>query len=119
MDEKKIKPSIGRNRFLHGFTEANGYSHWNKHKSQYPGMTVQDYVDEALKLIQSPCGGSIRGYARENGQIVRFNALTNDYVVGYNDSDGGIPYGIATMYKIDERVYERKLKEEAFGDDYY
>ena len=56
---------------------------------------------------------------RKNGQIVRYNRLTGDYVIGNNDDDSVIPIGIATMYKINELAYDRFLKEEAYGDEYY
>ena len=82
-------------------------------------MTEQEYKDAALELIQMPCGGNIRGYARENGQIIRYNRVTQDYVIGNNSYDYDIPIGIATMYKIDENKFDRLLKEEAYGNEYY
>jgi hypothetical protein len=56
---------------------------------------------------------------RENGQIVRYNRITGDLVVGNNQPNDENAVGIATMHKIKEAKYERLLKEEAFGDDYY
>jgi len=99
------KAAIGKNRFTSGFSALNRRAHWNRHRNQYSSMSEQEYAREALRLIQLPCGGDIRGYARENGQIIRYSRLTGNYVVGYNDEDKTIPHGIATMYKLDERVY--------------
>jgi hypothetical protein len=113
------KKAIGKNEFSSGFSQSNGNAHWRKHMAHYPGMTSQEYAEAALELIQSHCGGSIRGYVRENGQIVRYNAQTKDYVIGNNDEKLEIPVGIASMHRINEVKYERKMKEEAYGDDYY
>ena len=111
--------STGRNKFTSGFTSSNSRVHWRRHGHDYPNMTESDYAKEALRLIQLPCGGDIRGYALETGQIVRYNRITTDFVVGNNNSNSDIPYGIASMYKMDEQRFDRLLKEEAFGDDYY
>lgn len=110
---------IGRNTFFVGFMQPNLDAHWNKHFWQYKGISKKQYANTALDLIQSACGGNIRGYVRENGQIIRYNRSTNDYVVGNNDGRSGIPIGIATMYKLDELKYEQRMKEEAYGDEYY
>jgi hypothetical protein len=107
----------GGNKFTVGFVPLNLSTHWRKHYSEYPGVTKAQYAAAALMLIQMPCGENIRGYIRENGQIVRYNRLTHDYVVGNNDDTSGIPLGIATMYKLDELKYEQRMKEEAFNDD--
>ena len=113
------KAGIGINKFIIGFNDKNLKSHFRKHRKEYPGLSEQDYNNTALELIQKPCGADVRGYVRENGQIVRYNRITGDYVIGNNDEDSDIPIGIATMFKIKELAYDRFLKEEAYGDEYY
>ena len=111
--------AIGKNKFHTGFNKHNLEIHYKKHNRQYPGITKQAYDETALELMQQACGGNIRGYVRENGQIVRYNRTTNDMVIGNNNENNDVDVGIATMYKIKERDFDRFLKEEAYGDDYY
>ncbi|MDR1019496.1 MAG: hypothetical protein LBL73_01960 [Synergistaceae bacterium] len=114
----KMISVTGANTFQTGFTKPNLDAHFSKHKKDYAGISKQQYGDEALLLIQSKAEGDIRGYVRENGQIVRYNRITGDLVIGNNQPNGENAIGIATMHKVKEAKYERLLKEEAFGDDY-
>ena len=114
-----MKAAVGKNKFTIGFNRRNLNVHFSKHKKAYPGMSKQDYDVAALTLIQQPCGGNIRGYVRENGQIVRYNRLTNDLVIGNNSEDSDVPIGIATMHKVSEYKFDRLLKEEAYGNEYF
>jgi hypothetical protein len=113
------KDRSGANKFDTGFSEHNLNVHFGKHQKEYAEMPKADYSDAAFQLIQSRCGGNIRGYVRENGQIVRYNRLTGDLVIGNDRADNDLDIGIATMHKIPEVKFDRLLKEEAFGDDYY
>lgn len=72
-------------------------------------MNKQQYQSRALELAQMPVGGDIDGYMTEEGQIVRYDRKTNDFVKGHP----GV--GIATMFKPkDKEKYfeDHKNKEE-------
>ena len=45
-------------------------------------MTEKQYEERALALLQSEVGGDIDGFKTEEGKIVRWNKVTNDYAIG-------------------------------------
>ncbi len=73
------------------------------HGNEYPGWTVNQYEDRAVKLAESPCTpGGIRGYATRTGQWARYDPKTNDFVKADEN-------GIYTMFKPKDgaKYYER------------
>lgn len=120
----KIKSSVkisaaGANKFKIGFTEKNLEAHWNgsekahSHKNEYPGWTKEQYASRALDLIQKPVNGDIYGYKNSKGQIVRFDSVTNDFVIGIPDK------GIATMFKpkLGKTYFDRLNEREGLSDE--
>lgn len=108
--------ATGANKFSNGFSGKNLDRHWSggssDHSKQYPGMTKQDYAERALELVQKPVGGDIDGYKNAKGQVIRYDKVNNDYVVGIPDK------GIATMFKPSSGArYFKKLKERDGVDD--
>jgi len=75
-----------------------------KHSRQYPGFTKEQYAQRAHALIKSAINDHIVGYKSSNGNIVRFDESTNDFVKGSTK-------GIRTMFKPDEgtRYFERQM----------
>lgn len=60
----------------------------------------------AVKLAEAPVDGDILGHIDKNGDIVRYNAKTNDFV------KANLSEGIRTMFKPDEGIvyYQRMLE---------
>ena len=85
--------SQGKNVFRMGFSEKNLQKHFEKHRSEYPNITKEEYDAIALELIQSETSDDILGYKTSNGAIIRYRISTNDLVKGYPNT------GIATMFK--------------------
>lgn len=83
----------GANKFTKGFGHNNLKVHVAKHLVEYPDMNESQYAQRALTLIQLPVGGDIHGHINSKGQLIRYDAKTNDFVKG----NPGI--GIATMFK--------------------
>lgn len=106
--------ATGVNKFSKGFSKKNLDAHWeggktaHSHKTEYPGMTKQQYAEKALDLVQQPVKGNILGYKNKNGQVCRYDKDTNDYVKGRPSE------GIATMFKPKdgEAYFKRRLEKE-------
>jgi hypothetical protein len=101
-----------------GFSESNLETHWETHQHEYDGMTKEQYAARALELIQMPVGGDIHGYKNKYGQIVRYDARTNDFVKGHPGK------GIAFMCKPyfesggnGLKYYQKQLQYEGVEDD--
>ena len=86
--------------FKKGFSYNNLKNHWygneekriHSHKNEYKGMSMKEYGERALSLIQKPTNG-IKGYTNGKGQVIRYDPKTNDFVKGNPQK------GIATMFK--------------------
>lgn len=106
----------GPNEFKKGFSQENLVAHWlgeydengrvviHSHKEQYEErhMTMEQYGQRALDLIQMPCSKTIDGYKMADGTLVRFDMTTSDYVKGHPD------IGIKTMFVADLAYFERQ-----------
>ena len=97
------------NLHLPGFTQKNLDKHFGSgfasdHLKQYPGFTKEQYAQRAHDLVRSAVGDNVLGYKVANGNIVRFDESTNDFVKGGNS-------GIRTMFKPDEgtQYFERQM----------
>ncbi|MCL2197544.1 MAG: hypothetical protein FWB80_01340 [Defluviitaleaceae bacterium] len=101
--------AIGANPDLPGFTEENLNKHFGSgsksdHSKQYQGFTKEQYAKRAHVLVTSKVSDNILGYRASNGNIVRFDESTNDFVKGAKN-------GIKTMFKPEEGTlyFERQL----------
>lgn len=109
--------ATGANRFEKGFSKANLRRHTQKHGSDYPDFSPEEYNQYALELVQRPVSEDVLGYKAADGAIVRYRVSTNDFVKGYLDG------GIATMYKPKGnpekglRYFLKKQSEESVDDD--
>lgn len=113
--------ATGPNEFERGFSQDNLYAHWygsiyaHGHKDEYlaenPHFTKEMYAARALDLVQSrTIKNQILGYKTNDGWIVRYDILKNDYV------KGNPKRGIKTMFKPDEGIeyFNGREKEEAY-----
>ena len=104
--------ATGANPDLPGFTDKNLDKHFESgfdsdHGSQYPNFTKEQYAQMAHDLVRAAVGHNILGYKAANGDIVRFDESTNDFVKGAKN-------GIRTMFKPDEgtHYFERQLSRD-------
>lgn len=76
----------GINKFAnHGFINKNKELAHKKHLSEFPDMTMQDYINRGIELLQSPVGGDILGHKDKNQIITRYNKRTNEFAKGRPD----------------------------------
>lgn len=115
----------GPNDFKRGFSQANLVAHWegeydengrvliHSHKEQYEKrhMTMKQYAERALDLIQLPCNDNIDGYKMSDGTIARFDRRTGDYVKGHPD------IGIKTMFETNADYFDRRKAIDTGGSD--
>ena len=78
----------------------------------YPGMSMDEYVEKSSALARSPVGGDVLGYQAEDGSIVRYNKMTNDWVRAHNA-------GVVTMFKPKrkEAYYNENMIEDGGAVD--
>ena len=102
-----VSSAQGTNKFMHhGFINNNKRKSHEKHLKEFPGMSMDQYVDRAMELIQMQTGGNIIGHKDKSGVIVRYNKKTNEFVKGRPDR------GLYTMYKpVDGIEYYYKMKK--------
>ena len=95
---ERIQPFEG------SFPHASAEWHLQKRKSrgEYTHLTLEQYKQKALDLIQSEVGGDIMGYRTEGGKIVRWNKATNDYATAWLDGN------IKTMMQLTGRSQAAK-----------
>lgn len=113
-DDLSYISATGPNEFEKGFSYSNLVAHWygdektHSHKYEYPKLTMQQYAERALNLIQSPTSSNILGYKTKEGCVVRYDVLENDYVKGNPKT------GIKTMFKPKRKqdYYEDRKSEE-------
>lgn len=111
----KTSPS-GANTFkVKGFPSRQKLNnHWENgrtHKAEYIGEGItakEQYEAKAVKLLESPVGGSIKGHADGHGNIIRYDSETNDFAKGNPEK------GVKTMFKPikGEEYYNQKRKED-------
>nr|DAO88090.1 MAG TPA: Portal [Caudoviricetes sp.] len=107
----KTSPA-GTNSFkVQGFRNKQKLrNHWKNgrtHQAEYPDFTMEQYEKRAVELAEMPVGGSIQGHADKDGNVIRYDADTNDFVKGNPNK------GITTMFKPAEgKAYYLKQREE-------
>lgn len=98
-DDGSYISATGPNEFKKGFDAYNLADHWygggkaHSHKDEYPSMTMEQYAERALTLVQMPTSKTVLGYKTRDGCVVRYDSVNNDFVKG-KPSDG-----IITMFK--------------------
>ncbi|MER6684966.1 polymorphic toxin-type HINT domain-containing protein [Streptomyces olivaceoviridis] len=87
----------------------NALGHWKKHKGDYPHLqNAKQYVEEAQRFMRSQ-DPWIQTKVRANGDIVRYNRVTEDF--GIMTPDGSI----RTYYKPDPRVHGYATNQDYFN----
>jgi RHS repeat-associated protein len=61
--------------------------HFAKHAAEWGAgnITKGGYLTRARQLLSSDVGGQIQGFTRRNGDVVRYNARTNEFAVAASD----------------------------------
>ena len=109
-----VRPSpSGANRLqVRGFASRQHLmNHWKNgrtHQEEYPGLTVEQYAERAVRLAEMPTGGDILGHVDKDGIVVWYDRKENDFV------KANIKKGIRTMFKPEtgEKYYQQMLKED-------
>lgn len=97
-----VKPSArGTNRLrVRGFASKQRLmNHWKNgrtHRDEYPGFTVEQYVQRAVQLAEMPVGGNILGHVDSRGNVIRYDCEKNDFVKADPTK------GVRTMFKPKE-----------------
>lgn len=85
-------------------------NHWKNgraHRSEYPDLTMEQYVQRAVSLAKMPTGGDILGHIDKDGIIVRYDRKENDFV------KASIKKGIRTLFKpVDGEAYYTKARKD-------
>lgn len=86
-------------------------NHWKNgrtHQEEYPGLTMEQYVERAVRLAEMPVGGDILGHIDKNNQIIRYDRKENDFV------KADLNKGIRTLFKPAEGIkyYLNQRKED-------
>ena len=101
-----IVSDTGSNEVNNKFdTDSKAVNHANKHISRhYPSLSMADYTEKAARLASSPVGGDIRGFSRDNGDIVRYNRRTGDFAIAVPGKDGFV----RTLYKVTLKYFNNE-----------
>lgn len=110
-ERNDIISSTGVNRFkVRGFANKQKLNnHWKNgrtHQEEYPGWTMEQYEKRSVELVEKPVGGNIVGHKDKDGQVIRYDKNTNDFVKGHPNK------GVRTMFKpVDGEAYYKKQRE--------
>ena len=71
----------GRGFVAKGFPQGQYLEqHFRDHKENFHAkMTITEYNNRAKKLLNTPVGGSIKGFTDEDGRVYRYNSETNEF----------------------------------------
>ena len=106
----KLSPRGANKITVRGFVDqARLNKHVNKHLKKEPefaGLTVKQYENAAVKLLESACGDGIEGYLDSFGNIIRYDKKHNWFVVG-------TPSGVWSFYAPENgyQWFKDKMKE--------
>ena len=108
-----VRPSPnGANRLqVRGFANKQRLmNHWKNgrtHREEYPGLTMEQYVERAVRLAEMPTGGDILGHIDKDGIVVRYDRKENDFV------KANVKKGIRTLFKpVDGEAYYIKARKD-------
>jgi YD repeat-containing protein len=80
-------------------TDSQLQDHFARHGSDFGATTATDYEQQANNFLNSPAGNGVLQKVRANGDIVRYNPVTDEF--GVAKSNGVI----RTYYKPDPAVH--------------
>ena len=66
-------------------TESLYQRHVSKHLAEYGGISEEEYINRARKLLQSPASDDILSLKRSDGSVSKYRISTNEFVVGTKD----------------------------------
>lgn len=68
------------------FATENLYQrHVSKHLAEYGGISEEEYINRARKLLQSHASDDILSLKRSDGSVSKYRISTNEFVVGTKD----------------------------------
>ena len=83
------------------FATENLYQrHVSKHLAEYGGISEEEYINRARKLLQSPASDDILSLKRSDGSVSKYRISTNEFVVG--TKDGHIRTAFKPKDKMDD-----------------
>lgn len=78
-------------------TKKKFEGHYKKHKDFYPGLSPEEYLNEARVLLAADLSDDIEGFIGRSGFVFKYKKSTNDMAIGHS---GG---AISTLFKPDEK----------------
>lgn len=98
---------LGRNKFsVRGMYQPQKWEdHWRRHGEVLKNLGIynkEDYVKEAIHLLEQPVGGNILGHVDKQGCITRFDKNTGLFTIGHPIR------GVYTLY-IPDRIGNKKV----------
>ena len=85
-DASAQAPPPAPHRNASGFTtHAHLVEHFEKHGAEFPGLTIDSYLQAAQTLRDAPAGGDILELRRTDGVVTRFNTQTGAFLAANRD----------------------------------
>ena len=79
-------PSATSRRESPGFTtRAHLVEHFEKHGGEFPGLTIDTYLQAAQTLRDAPAGSSILELRRSDGVVTRFDKQSGAFLAANRD----------------------------------
>ena len=88
--------------YTSGFSPRQLRSHYQKHRRDFPKMTISQYANAADQFLGGPRGVITLECRRSNGEIVRFNIFSQKF--GVLTQNGRIK-----TYYMADRIQHKKL----------
>lgn len=105
--DRGIISVLGRNKFsVRGMYQPQKWEdHWRRHGEVLKNLGIynkEDYVKEAIRLLEQPVGGNILGHVDKIGRIIRFDKKSGLFAMGNPIQ------GVYTMY-IPDRIGDKEV----------
>ncbi len=79
-------PSAASRRESPGFTtHAHLVEHFEKHGAEFPGLTIDTYLQAAQTLRDAPAGGDILELRRNDGVVTRYDKQSGAFLAANRD----------------------------------
>jgi pyocin large subunit-like protein len=79
-------PATDNRRDTPGFTNhAHLVEHFEKHGAEFPGLTIDTYLQAAQTLRDAPAGGDILELRRSDGVVTRFDKQSGAFLAANRD----------------------------------
>ncbi|MBF0504599.1 MAG: hypothetical protein HQL14_05800 [Candidatus Omnitrophica bacterium] len=86
----------------HDFAPGQLEAHYQKHGGQFGAITIDQYLDQARRLLDAPAGNDVAKKIRPNGDILHYRISTGEFAVM-------TPRGrIRTYFKTDMRYWMKQ-----------